>query len=480
MLVPPLARLQGSTFISWRDDGLNEMLWAVLIRGNLDQAESLSLFREIITNARSNATNPNDTFVTHSVLSVMSEDTFDIWATPLISNADARELLRPLLFFESLPDFVHWKRHLKPPDPETHTPLLMKAVAACLDHQSHASTDIRWLKVAYMMVVCERIQVALNEERSREWIEELRLYPDYGNQRKVRPAIWALEIGFRGFNESERVPDEVPPALRDLVPAPWHEAFSKEGFLKTPCLPPPPPEEVHIDTDSYLKQLLDTYRGLHAHFFSSTDNTDVDARRDAAFGLVLYAITLTIGVARANVHKRPEGRIILRTIIETFITLHFLSKKDDQTIWRQFRNYGVGQSKLSLLKNLGSEDTPHYISLDNLHKYANDDVWQEYANINLKSWADRSLRKMSEEAGVKEFYDKYYDWSSGFVHGHWGAVRDSVFTVCLNPLHRMHRIPFVPRLEMPSVLRDACKLVNLMLEMVNHPYPTFKTRNKHQ
>jgi hypothetical protein len=140
---------------------------------------------------------------------------------------------------------------------------------------------------------------------------------------------------------------------------------------------------------------------------------------------------------------------------------------------------GVGQSKLALLKNLRMEDLPDFINLDDLQRYANEDIWQEFTTINLKSWAERNVRKMAEEAGVKDTYDKYYDWSSGYVHGHWGAVRDSVFTVCLNPLHRYHRIPFVPRLDMPSVLPDSARILNTMIEVVAHLYPTFKRRIRH-
>jgi hypothetical protein len=86
---------------------------------------------------------------------------------------------------------------------------------------------------------------------------------------------------------------------------------------------------------------------------------------------------------------------------------------------------------------------------------------------------------MATEAGIKDFYDKHYDWSSSYVHGNWGAVRDTVFTVCLNPLHRFHRIPFIPKLDMPSVLTDTAKIINMMLDINNQLYPGFKMRIKH-
>jgi hypothetical protein len=66
-----------------------------------------------------------------------------------------------------------------------------------------------------------------------------------------------------------------------------------------------------------------------------------------------------------------------------------------------------------------------------------------------------------------------------YVHGNWSAIRDTIFTTCLNPLHRFHRIPFVPRLDMPDVIPDIAKMINVMLEVINRFHPPFKIRIKH-
>ena len=89
-------------------------------------------------------------------------------------------------------------------------------------------------------------------------------------------------------------------------------------------------------------------------------------------------------------------------------------------------------------------------------------------------WKD--LRRLAEESGTKGDYDRYYGWASGFVHGQWGAMRDSNFTHCLNPLHRFHRVPrpFHRMLE-PST-DDALHLVNSILDDVNSAYPDFEVR----
>ena len=110
--------------------------------------------------------------------------------------------------------------------------------------------------------------------------------------------------------------------------------------------------------------------------------------------------------------------------------------------------------------------------------HANADMWMEFQDIDLGAWSNKNLRKMAEEPGVKDVYDRYYDWSSGYVHANWSAVRDTVFEMCGNPLHRFHRVASFPRLNMNGTVLDAGKLVNLMLEEINKLYPSFKPRIK--
>jgi hypothetical protein len=156
--------------------------------------------------------------------------------------------------------------------------------------------------------------------------------------------------------------------------------------------------------------------------------------------------------------------------------LAFLQKKDDPTIWLQYRNYGSGQARLSLLKILEQPESPSFTSRDLLESLANEDVWHEFLDIKLGAWADKNLRRMSEEAGVKEVYDKYYDGLSGYVHGNWSAVRHAVFGICLNPLHRFHRLPLPPRTLTHDAVPDIVKVANLALDRLAALYPPFKPR----
>ena len=100
----------------------------------------------------------------------------------------------------------------------------------------------------------------------------------------------------------------------------------------------------------------------------------------------------------------------------------------------------------------------------------------EFLDIKLGAWTDKNLRQMAEEAGLKPFYDKYYDALSGYVHSNWSAVLHSNFGLCLNPLHRFHRIPIPPRMLIDDAVPDLVKLINLTMDQVTTLYPPFKAR----
>jgi hypothetical protein len=237
-------------------------------------------------------------------------------------------------------------------------------------------------------------------------------------------------------------------------------------------------EPLRQDVNAMTEEGTQLYTHLAKHFHESIETTDIDPRLDGAFGICLYAILLHITLLSSGSHQRVQGRFFIRTIVELFVTLSFLAKNDNSTFWRRYRMYGNGQAKLAYLKlvDLSDAEIPSYVKIDELEQLANEDRWQEFVEIDLGSWAKKDLRRMSEEAGVKDVYDRFYSWPSGYVHGHWMAVRDSVFDLCVNPLHRYHRIPTAPRIDMESVAIDIVKLINLTLDLLSKLYPPFTPR----
>ncbi|SIT31570.1 hypothetical protein SAMN02744133_12012 [Thalassospira xiamenensis M-5 = DSM 17429] len=461
-------------FISWVDESIPNMIWACILTSFLEQKDYLNIFRAIVINARKNIAERKSLHITHNFLGAMNEDTFDRLMQPVLEHPQALIWLKGLLLLDCLPDRHHWRRHLDEPDPEKDWNILIHAVADNYDHQSQRATDIRWFKLIYVMLCREQIFLPEGSDIG----EQLRLYPDFGDMRSVRPMIRSMEISLRELDKNGTL-DGKKREEDTLEIVKFHaDDFWSETLRKVDCISVPKGEKIECGPRELSKELIEIFQKIDSHFFETLSTTSIDPRHDGAFGIALYAITFLLNSAVGYSSSRPEGRVLLRTIAETYITLHYLTEKDDPALWQKYRHYGAGQTKLAFLKYLRETDVPDFIDMGMMEYLANEDMWLEFQDIDLGNWASLDLRKMSTEAGCKDVYDNYYDWTSGFSHGHWGAVRDSVFTNCLNPLHRYHRIPSFPDEAMPSMLVDGCKLCNRILDDLNRLYPSLKVRIK--
>lgn len=207
-------------------------------------------------------------------------------------------------------------------------------------------------------------------------------------------------------------------------------------------------------------------------FFDTQKTTAVDSKRETVFGMAFYASSLLTQSMAFGINNYSISRLVLRSLTEVLITLSYLIKKNEQKLWDEFRVYGTGQAKLSLEKL--EDNTPSYVDIRALKEVANEDAWIEFVPVNLGHWDGANLRKLSEEAGLKDIYVRYYEWPSEFMHGNWGAIREAVYKTCLNPLHRLHRIPEPSPKIFPDSTDDIYLLWTKIVDIVEKEYPSPK------
>ncbi|MFO1236877.1 MAG: DUF5677 domain-containing protein [Alphaproteobacteria bacterium] len=458
---------------SWKDVGIPNVMWLIVLASELKREEYISLFRNI-AELSSKLQEPYCNYpLVHNYIEFLRYEDFCSVFEPIAERPELLDAMTILRFFDILPDFQHWDKFLPKKMPTDTFYRLASAVSHVLFHQSERSTDIRWFKV-FQKIVTNRIKFPSNMEGVIRGIVK---FPHWGDMRSVRPSIRSLEIGFRASEEEFSLPNEM---IAPLVDRATKATFLAESFWRvckerTKCFPLnlkwPFPQNV-MELKGNLVRL---YREVEKHFFETDVSTGIDPRHDATFGFALYAIDLVRQSCEGSVHSQALGRIALRALVEIAITLEYLSKKADDSLWTQYRNYGYGQAKLSFLKMIEEEELPDFIKIEDLQELANEDTWMEYQKIELGAWSGNNLRSMAEFSGSKDLYDRYYSWTSASVHGQWGAIREQSYTPCLNPLHRLHRVPRENG-RVPSVLMDACKILNRILEKVNEGYPSFKPR----
>jgi hypothetical protein len=456
------------SFTSWKDSALPLYSWCALTVALLPRDDYLEIFRKIATRVKHRHDRFGENiFLNHSSLAQITNTQFDFIFEPLLQEKELRPDYFNLSNLKELPDRAHWERYgEKIEDAPIDFGPLAVGYSLCFDHQSQQSTDIRWLIIMNFMANDRLIVDPALGERVQQIIE----YPNLGDMKSVRPSIRAMEIMFRGD------PDEKNDEKKKEKHAEISEKIWDELYEGTRCLPLPFTKPKTYSYAEALSELVAVYREILTHFHASTQTTGIDARHDTAFGLILYALALCTELLLLRAFQRVAGRLLLRSIVEAHINLRFLRTKDDPTIWFQFRNYGSSQAKLAFLKYLDAKAKPDYVDIQELHQLANDDMWLEFQDINLGSWASKSVRELATEAGLKATYDQHYPILSSPVHAQWPAVKETVFTQCVNPLHRFHRIPSPPRASRENLVADASKLVNQMLGDLNQLYPSFKSR----
>ena len=455
-LIPPIYQIGNQKNASWRDDRLPEMLWAILLVTQLPRDYALNVFRKVAKYIEELPEEDRFYDITHTGLSKLSHEHLDEVLSIIAAQREQKEALIPILLFDELPAQEEWEKALGIDEINIDWEPLMYAVSVTLWHQSEESTDCRWVKV-----LCRTVAGKMkfpNEQSAKEKL----YYPHYGDQDKVSASIRAAELVLNGPSENQYE---------------WSAKFWDVCFTKTSCFPfNPTSTETNISAGTTVERPSEVYNLLIEHTYNTRKTSGVDARHDTVFGMGLYCLRLLQELLRVGSCYSISARTTLRTIAECYITLAYLVKEDDAELWQSYRIYGAGQAKLAFLKLDESAHEPSYVDVETLKQLANEDMWQEFLNIDLGHWDNTDLRKMSMEAGVKDVYDQFYGWTSTFAHGHWGAILDTVFDTCGNPLHRFHRIPRQSVRSLPDVVPDACELIDKILEVVSQLYPNFPHR----
>ncbi len=456
-LLPPFAQF-GWSHYSWMNDRLPEMVWAALIIAGLGRDISIKVFRKFLKWIHDHPSKSDLYDVRISGIGRLPEGLRSELLSALCEDEPVRACLTPLLLFDALPAKADWNKALSAA-PRADVNLLMKAVGLVLFHQSQEATDCRWVRVT-AEVVAGKFQLG-DAEMYRKFLQ----YPDYGDQTEVRPMIRASEIGN---------------PIADSQNSAWPDAFWKACWENTPCLTSSNQSATVLPTvGTTVNQVNTVTDALKAHWESTHTTTGIDAKHDTTFGIAFYSLRLLRELLTLGVSTTTMARLTLRTILEARITLAHLIKENKDELWKSWRVYGAGQAKLVSHKVEDLATKPEYISSQSISDIANEDVWEEMLSINLGHWSNADLRKIAIASGQKELYDSFYPWTSGFAHAQWGAVRESVFDTCMNPLHRLHRFPNPDKL-LKDTLSDAARLVDQILDDLDACYPSFKLRVSHK
>lgn len=459
-LIPPFQQIDKLKKVSWTNDRLPEYIWISLIISISEREEGIQLIKRITKFFYDIKEEYRPEDLSISSLSKLDDHILDSFLEFMCDHLGLDKILQPLALFDEIPRVEKWRQYLSDDFiAEEEWEKLFITVAKCFDHQSQEATDSRWSRLYYYFV-CGKL--GLQGESAKQIFH----YPDEGDMRSVRPLIRSTEMVLN------MQPDG---GIKENF---WIEEFWKQGMQETRCWKLNSVDNSHVDSTITRTDFEKVKDCLIVYFNSTNTTTGVDPKHDAVFGLSLYSIEILGELIEQPYNTSILSRLGLRTITECYITLAYLCDQNNDDLWQAYRIYGSGQAKLTFLKMDEMEVQPKFVDTETLRTLANEDQYEEFVDIDLGHWDSTNLRKMSEKANVKEEYNKFYDWTSGFAHGQWSAVRNTTFDTCGNPMHRLHRIPKEEKVIFNDASTDAKDLCNKILELVDKMYEGFTVRFK--
>jgi hypothetical protein len=206
-----------------------------------------------------------------------------------------------------------------------------------------------------------------------------------------------------------------------------------------------PPYVTNIE--SIISDYIDRVRKeLVTRIDSWTPSVPLIQVQEVLGGLMARQITLATQLAQApstwNGHLAP---IVLRAMTDVYITFAWIWG-DPPNRAAMYVSYGRGQLKLHLehlraqLASRGEDPDEH--PLVKAHQQAIDaEYLGVFTEVNVGSWSGTDTRSMAEEADCLDLYKFAYSPFSRATHSMWPHIAQYNLKPCVNPLHRMHRVP---------------------------------------
>jgi hypothetical protein len=214
-----------------------------------------------------------------------------------------------------------------------------------------------------------------------------------------------------------------------------------------------------------LKKLRESLAALKTAYQQATVKADLDLfspdRDEVLFGLVSRQFRLfSVITGDPNLWSPDLGHMLHRVMADNLIVLAYLIHKNDPSLFERFKRYSLGKQKLY---KLHLSDYGERMGLDmseiedDLEERINEEIFEEFLPIELGSvFEGTDTRKMAYEVKLEDLYRLVYSPTSAELHGEWVSLKEHNLTLCVNPLHRFHRLP---RLEAKGMLSTGIVLM---------------------
>lgn len=457
LIQPPMNTIQNTQPVSWTNNRLPEYLWLGLILMNYPRTQGIEKIGTILIEI-----SKENEFILKPKLSeilalsnIEQEKLYQI-----ISKNINPKVLEPLTAIFTSSKYPILNKYFNSFEISINEKIdiLSNAVKLYYEHQSHEATDLRFI-VTSMMI----FQGKLKLPRGSELEDALKNYPYTNHEdekmKKYRPFIRSLEM----------MDIQVSPNKNFI------DLFWKELGLKTKCNPLIIGFKQKENQMNY-KLYISEFQEKISHLINKNKELSIlDDKFDVIVGTTTYSLKIFNDVIEKDLDNSILGRHAFRTILEAYINIKYLLKIEVEhpNIWQEYKMYGIGKYKLPLLKERENNTTTnetHFVE-PIVEILINEIVWEEFLDIDLRYFDNKKVKEKFEEVGEKYLYEVLYEYDNNFIHGFWGAVRESSMLHCNNPTHKYHSIPDINfEQKMPSINDDIYRIIDKFSKLIDESF----------
>ena len=453
----PINKIDNIKLYSWRNECLPDFIWIALILDYYGREDAFLKFSLIFSDIE-NSQFQFDSLQLSYIFSLEKPQQIEFYKI-ILKYIDV-EVLSPLTIIFNKNQILKEYFIIENFIVEDKLNILENIVDHYGTNKSDEATDVQYIILTFYFMIRKIIHLSEETREVGDYLYKYQKTPHVNEEmRKYRPTVRSM-FGAVQNNIYEHHPEFIKLFWRELLGIGGCEL--KYGEYNN---------EFELD-NNFIDDIKIEFQRL---VLENTKTELEDSKFNVIIGSSVYALKILDELVECNLRNKVMGRLSLRIIIEIYIMLKFIHKKenDEPNLWEKYQEYGIGKYKLVLLKARELDDFKNsHLNTELIDALINEQNDEMFLDVDFRYFENTNIRNKAKEVDEKELYDLYYDYESNYAHGLWGAVRESAMLKCVNPLHLGHNVPDVQLNHgLADVLPDAIMVFKKLLSFIDDNYP---------
>lgn len=457
--IAPFNTIPNMKLNNWHLDRLPEYFWiALIMTSSKDRKKLLEDCYRILDFIVKNIDKDFDLPFFSKILLLPENQQLMLY--DFISDLGYKESLFALTLFVRYSDFPIFSKYFKNDlTIENRLQIIENTLKLTYSHNSHTSTDIRFLTV-WSSILSNKIKfnkdmAVVDAIKNYAYLdhtdEKMELYSSL--VRSTEGGMWTKDFEICFFYKTF-----------------WKELnqMSEEKI-----------KNYSVETDSNeskeyvnkFKTVINYYDDLLSNKYPTSD------RELVMFALLNYSFTRFKEMSDHSLFNEPSGRSCIRSMIEVYLVTHYMlsREKSNPNIWKEYRIYGAGEYKLTaeIVDSIGFDSKNSHIDKDIVMVFSSSENDPLFTNMDTRYFVKINMRDLANQMGELELYAMYHH-DSYFDHGLWCAVVESSLLQSESASNEYRRsLGTDTNNRLLSVYNDSIKVLIKHIKLIEkeHPLP---------